>query len=78
MESDENTLALRPYQALIWGLEPESAGVRAVYYAADCDDAKRQAIQAHGEHCTFSIWEEADAEQSRTKQNAKQSVDPNV
>ena len=78
MEPDEETLSLRPFQAVIWGTEPESVGIRAVYYAADCDAAKKLAIQDHGEHCTFSIWNEEDAEQPSSKRNAKQvnSVQP--
>jgi hypothetical protein len=65
MESDDDTLPLRPYQAIIWGLKPESIGVHAVYFAIDGDDAKRQAIQEHGEHCIFSIWNDEDSEQPR-------------
>lgn len=65
MSPDGDAILLRPYQAIIWGPEPESVGVRAVYFAADGDDARRQAEQEHGEHCTFSIWNEEDAARHR-------------
>jgi hypothetical protein len=67
MNSDSDTLPLRPYQAIIWGPEPEAIGVRAVYFATDGDNARSQAILEHGEHCTFSIWNEEDSEQPRSK-----------
>jgi hypothetical protein len=65
MAPDNDTLPLRPYQAIIWGPESVSIGVRAVYFATNGDDAKRQAIQDHGEQCIFSIWNEEDSEQPR-------------
>lgn len=71
MESDDDTLPLRPYQALIWGPERESIGVHAVDFPPNGDDAKRQAIQEHGEHCIFSIWNEEDSQQAPLEMNCR-------
>lgn len=66
METKNDTLPLRPYQAVIWGPEPDSIGIRTVYFATDGFDAKRQAMEEHGEHRLFSIWNEEDAEKCRS------------
>lgn len=71
MESDNHTLAIRPYQAIIWGPEPGSVGTRAIYYAADGDGARMQAILEHGEHCIISIWNEEDSERPRSIMNSQ-------
>lgn len=61
----KETLHLRPYQAIIWGPEPEAIGIRKVYFAVDVNDAKKQLLAEYGENCTSSIWNEEDAEKPR-------------
>ena len=56
---------LRQYEAIIWGREPESVGVRTTYFAVDLDDAQKQLVAEHGEHCISSLWNEEDAQKPR-------------
>ena len=59
------TPPLRRYEAIIWGPEPESVGIRTTYFAADIIDAEKQLVAEHGENCISSLWSEEDAEKSR-------------
>lgn len=78
MDSENDTLPLRPYQAIIWGPEAEAMAVRAICFAADGDDARRQAIQEYGEHCVLSLWNKEDADQPRSKSDAEDGVGGDV
>ena len=65
MASMQDEPTLRPYQAIIWGSEPESVGIRTIYFATDIEDAKRQLVAEYGERCISSLWNEEDADKPR-------------
>ncbi len=61
----KETPLLRPYEAIIWGPEPDSVGIRTTYFATDIVDAKKQLVAEFGENCTSSLWNEDDAAKPR-------------
>jgi hypothetical protein len=65
MDTAKGNPPLRPYQAIIWGREPQSVGIRTIYFAVDIDDAQNQLVAEYGENCISSLWNEEDADKPR-------------
>jgi hypothetical protein len=56
---------LKRYDAIVWGKDPASIGVRTFVYAVDPREARRQLVEAHGSDKIFSIWNEEDSAKPR-------------